>query len=583
MKTLALIVSSGCAALAGVQASLPAAKDSAAIAGMVLSADSARQPVAGVLVRVSGNTISVDRAALTRDDGTFIVTGLPAGEFTVRARKPGYLDAYYGASRPGRSGVTFRVGADERLSGLALSIWKGSAIAGTVRGPDGRPVPGAEVAVYRVLASGRRQSGSISTATDDRGRYRLYGLQPGDYLATASFPRSPFLPDVVTRSAGEIDAILAALAGRTAVPRPLRGTAASTDSAGSGSLASVFYPGVVDSTYAGRISVESGDSFETADFRLQSIRLSVVEGNIQPATPGIVVALTPAALDSLPAVRPQQVQADQQGHFRFAGVGPGAYLLEARSSLIADRPFLWGRSEIEIRGTGVPAVVMQLQPAFSLAGKVRLDELSAQPENPTGIRITLSNPRLEALRAAAVQGLLSVQSVSTSAQVDRDGAVRWSGLVPGSYWIDVSSAGDGWLLSSAMFRGQSILDQPLELRSEPQGDVLLRLTRRGAAVSGRLHHPASHSALSYFAVLFPADTSGWGVVMRRTKVIAVAPTGEYEFAGLRPGHYLIAVVTGFEQDDLADPSFFAALRQHAVRVQLAEGERKRQELWVAGD
>ena len=67
---------------------------------------------------------------------------------------------------------------------------RGGVIAGTVLDEHGEPAVGTQVRVYRY----NRQSGvrtpqlAGNDATDDRGMYRIYGLQIGDYLV-AAIPR----------------------------------------------------------------------------------------------------------------------------------------------------------------------------------------------------------------------------------------------------------------------------------------------------------------------------------------------------------------------------------------------------------
>lgn len=77
--TLALM-----AGLLGATA-LDAQGTSGAITGRVVDSAS-NQPVASVAVRIEGTA----RGALTRDDGTYMIAGVPAGQVTVRATRIGY-------------------------------------------------------------------------------------------------------------------------------------------------------------------------------------------------------------------------------------------------------------------------------------------------------------------------------------------------------------------------------------------------------------------------------------------------------------------------------------------------------------
>ena len=63
----------------------------------------------------------------------------------------------------------------------------GSVITGTVVDEYGEATAGTQVRVMRyVMQGGRRTLQQAGTgSTDDRGIYRVYGLQPGDYIVSA--------------------------------------------------------------------------------------------------------------------------------------------------------------------------------------------------------------------------------------------------------------------------------------------------------------------------------------------------------------------------------------------------------------
>ena len=73
----------------------------------------------------------------------------------------------------------------------AAADTRGSVITGTVLDEHGEAVPGTPVRALRyVMQSGQRTLQSAGSGqTDDRGVYRIYGLQPGDYLVFAT-PRN---------------------------------------------------------------------------------------------------------------------------------------------------------------------------------------------------------------------------------------------------------------------------------------------------------------------------------------------------------------------------------------------------------
>ena len=65
---------------------------------------------------------------------------------------------------------------------------------------------------------------------------------------------------------------------------------------------------------------------------------------------------------------------------------------------------------------------------------------------------------------------------------------------------------------------------------------------------------------------------------------AVKPdsTGQFHVDGLPPGDYYVAALIDADPRELGDPSFLDQLIPSSIRVTLAEGERKIQDLKLGG-
>jgi hypothetical protein len=75
--------------------------------------------------------------------------------------------------------------------------------------------------------------------------------------------------------------------------------------------------------------------------------------------------------------------------------------------------------------------------------------------------------------------------------------------------------------------------------------------------------------------------AGW----RRIQARRAAPLdndGRYRFDELRGGEYYLAALAQVADADLADPAFLERLAANAIRVSLALGERKVQDVRLAG-
>ncbi len=156
-------------------------------------------PADGVRVTLSGGGIRVSRSTLTDDDGRFAFLALPAGTFTLRGAKTGYVSATYGQKAPGRPGTPIVLAAGQQLKDVSLDLPKGGVIAGVIYDEKNRPSVSIPVRVLRwTMQTGERTLLSSGTAnTDDRGMYRVFGLSPGQYVVSA-VPRNTSTTIVTT-------------------------------------------------------------------------------------------------------------------------------------------------------------------------------------------------------------------------------------------------------------------------------------------------------------------------------------------------------------------------------------------------
>ncbi|QOY88338.1 MSCRAMM family protein [Paludibaculum fermentans] len=110
--------------------------------------------------------------------GAFSFAGLSAGRYRITAQKPQYRqDPEAGTIELGPSRANFEV----KLDPLAT-------LEGTVLDTAGNPIQAVSVQLIQAsVLSGRRTFRvDRSVSTDDRGRYRLWNLQPGSYYVRLS-------------------------------------------------------------------------------------------------------------------------------------------------------------------------------------------------------------------------------------------------------------------------------------------------------------------------------------------------------------------------------------------------------------
>jgi hypothetical protein len=157
------------------------------------------------------------------------------------------------------------------------------------------------------------------------------------------------------------------------------------------------------------------------------------------------------------------------------------------------------------------------------------------------------------------------------------------GILPGRYVIQAGGADRArdspWVLKAATIDGRDVLEQPIALGPGADiGNVVLTVTDRSGELSGTITDAAGKPALSESVVLFSADRRHWYPGSRRTRVIRPNQKGAYAFRGLPAGAYIVALSQDYlpQEDDLQQT--LQTLSTSGVRVALAEGERKVQDL-----
>ena len=326
----------------------PIAAGKGSISGVVVVAGSG-QPARRARVNLSGGPDTGGGRSTTSDDqGRFAFTALPEGRFDLSASKAGHLAGTYGQRQPGRPGTPIQLGDGQRLQ-VQLQITRGSVITGTVLDEHGEALPGTPVRTLRyVMQSGQRTLQSAGGGqTDDRGVYRIYGLQPGDYLVFAT-PRNnnqgldgrqAELQQLLQQSAAmERLAAVQAVQAQALTERiaQLRSTlpATSIDEATSG-YAPVYYPGTTTPSSAAMVTVGAGEEKGNIDFQYQVVPIARVEGIVTSTTtqlpPNVQISLFNSS--AVPGALPGGTRADAQGAFQIPNVPPGRSTIIARATL----------------------------------------------------------------------------------------------------------------------------------------------------------------------------------------------------------------------------------------------------------
>ncbi len=573
----------------------------AVLSGTVVTDEPDSQPVRRAVVIVHMGDLRRQRQTSTDDRGRFAFAGLPAGNATLIAGKPAYVTTYYGARRPGATiGVPIALTAGEQVN-VTIRLPRGGVITGTVFDEDGRPVPSTSVRIHQMVVSpaGERSlvnysNGALVPSTDDRGMYRVYGLPAGSYAVSVQ-PRYGGViggGDLRQSTAAELQwAERVVQAGRSGSSgAPATGTTPPAPSQ-TVTYATVFYPGVVVAANAGVVALAGGQERSGIDLRMQFIPTARVEGAVatsdgQPAS-GIQVSLLPksdmagsdagrqAALMEVGLASGLSARTGQDGAFSLRGVEPGAYTVLARTGPAgraggpAPTPgTLWALQDIDVAGRDITGLAMRLAPGQSVSGRFVFE--GKAPVTPAQVTISL--------RAVTSAGVSASAPIALAA-VDDPFSVP--GMVPSSY--RVSATVGAWMLKSAMLGGRDVSDVPLEIKpGEDVSGLVLTFTDSPASVTGVLYDGANRPTSDLSIVLFAADRSMWSPGSRRVRPpVRPASDGRFTFSGLAPGDYYLAALTEVSATDLASPLFLEQVVPAAIKITVAAGEKKTQDVKLA--
>jgi hypothetical protein len=147
---------------------------------------------------------STERTSVTDRDGRFVIEDVPTGAYFAMVNSPGIISplAFMTLTDKGPSEnfdlksireYCTEIIVDGSNVNVTVHARRGGAVSGKVTYSDGEPAIDVQVAVIRPngkksarVLTGINAAALMSLRTDDRGRYRVAGLPPGEYIVSAA-------------------------------------------------------------------------------------------------------------------------------------------------------------------------------------------------------------------------------------------------------------------------------------------------------------------------------------------------------------------------------------------------------------
>jgi 5-hydroxyisourate hydrolase-like protein (transthyretin family) len=519
------------------------ATGTARIAGEVLDAASGK-PIRNarlLLLPVEGQRIT--NWTRTNSQGRFEYTSLQARRYTLRADADRFVTLEFGQKRPGEAGTQIQVrdGEDFRAD---IKLPRASALAGTLLDEFGDPAPSVLVQVaQRMYAAGRHRlmptGGRLQAVpSDDRGRYRISGLAPGDYF-------------------------VAALSG------------AYTDQNEVGGFAPTYFPGTSDAGAATPVTVAfaadaANTTFALAPAKTVSVSGTMVDAEGKPVSGRGTLWLAPPDRLKRMDFNLARAATTPDGRFVLRNVPQGSYTMQGFGPPPADykgpmnlgaMPFGW--TPVNVGDSDVDDVVLKVTDGTVLRGKIVLDDSSAPP--PTGQQVRVSAFPIE-FDSAPVGGGPAPSQTRPDLTFE---VAKLSGLR--RIVVDVSSP--AWALKKITLNDLDITDTPVDFRTKDVEGVEVVLTPKVSSVSGTVSDDKGPVS-DYAVVIFSSDPTKW--IDRSRFVLVARPTqqGAFDLRGVPPEEYLAVALPGVTGTEWMDPEFLQQLRVNATSFVLTEGESR---------
>ncbi len=476
--------------------------------------------------------------------GNFEVDNVPCKSYSLAVSKPGFVS---GQERSSQLGAMFGPGGDATPEesqdagpsplNINLELKPGvpparielipvSAITGTVTDENDEPIAGVTVQAISVKMSlSGTGSGTeyvpIQTAhTDDRGRYALLGLTPGDFLVR--------------------------LAGEGSSTRYFVGSTLNPNNDHRG-LPPVYYPNGDSVSSASVFHLLPGER-ASADFRQATEPAFDINGRLAGFLPQCYTQIQLYRDgDRIPVGR--AFVNLSSGQFRMTDIPAGSYTLRA-SQYQADPPrWLAGEEPVTIAAEPVRNFVLELSSAVDIPVSVSY-EAGAQP-------------------GAVVQVVLQPQHARENVRrllIGRhaDAPEKLGDVIPDKYKLSaqmLSIPSNSGYVASAKLGDVEVLHGEFTLSGSNAGELHVTVRGDGATVQGQVTL-AGEPAPGAQVFLIPASSDGARLLPGFSD-----EQGHYEIKGLAPGDYRIQAWKGI-------PAPEQVLSEQGQTLSLEAGEQR---------
>jgi hypothetical protein len=481
----------------------------------------------------------------TNESGGFSFPKVATGRYTITVQRDGYLPLSAGRIGSYKMPPIFTVQSGQTIDSFVFTLTPSGVLSGKVKFDDAEPAVNTAVQLYRSYYDRGRHgyAAAASARTDDRGEYRVHGLEPGSYYVAALYQAPPKPSDAAEQE------------HKDANGNPLPEL----------SYAVTFFPEAQKMSEAVPVKIAPGAEVAGIDIFLTLVHTVHVRGRVTGALQGGVVSSPNVTLrwndsDNTASVSaPINVSIKPDQDFDIQGVTAGPYLLVA--SGVEAGVTLSGRTPLNVGDSDVADANVVVGAESMWTGKIRVD--GDNTDTPTALPPGL---------AVSLQPRRPLTS-PTHAQVSDTGEFTIPFVPDETYDLYVTNGPSGSYVKSVRVANAGRMDQGLEASSgeAPQAlDVVLGA--HGGQVLGRAVTADPKVVASGATIaLIPDPPIGRVQAYQTTQADEY---GNFSLQGLPPGKYLLVGWLDQTPCEIYNPDDFAACQAQGASLTIAEGEER---------
>jgi hypothetical protein len=447
------------------------------VAGIIIRGHT-NEPFPGVSIQLTSETGSETFVATSGSDGRFQFLDIPQGNYLIAAVHAGYLRSEYGKRRSSDPSLPLPVASSKSITDIRLAMIPAGSISGRINDNSGRPDPAVLVqALKQIYAEGDPALQLVQTVTtDDRGDYRLFGLEPGRYYVRTS----------------------------SCCGQQQRATAPD------------YFPSTSDIRAARSIDISEGQA--AGGINITSRGTHGIDLRIRSSGTQTTIVLVPE-IAVLPAIPPSAASDLATGTFRFLNIFPGSYRLIATDGTSS------ALSSIDVGSTDILDLRMDIPRPVEVALHVVHKSASTDPDLNQLALIFSRWPDL---------GVSSLQVKLGGALNGGRIPLR---LGPGDYQVSLASGSERRYIESMRLNNLDVANDGLHIDASTTGTLEVIMDSHPGAVEGTVTDGNRVAESNINVVLAPEAAHRRRADLYN--VVRTDAEGRFRIANIPPGNYVL--------------------------------------------